>query len=406
MTSNIVTMRNEQGKIFKDFASRFTLVKEFEEVKHGAPCIVPMREVFFKKLTNGEMDISILLRFLLRNMLYAFYISACMFVDYKADNFHALNNALPCMKAFGKVETLSPLFINCLTSYSQVCDALFCDTDNWVYYIIINAKKFAYSMEQVALLRILKNILVNCTKVDPDIQSPILNALYSEISDLVSETSSQHPADYSNASYDTRVCLLEEFQTVLQYMSYIESWKTEYLRFISKSAENVVTSTKHGGSGGCMARDKDFIATCLMFSHSLGIPRCGAQMTYSFQDYQAQHFFISDVLSKDKLILVDKVSAKTFYVVETDSKNLINVDVHVTSHVDIDVLQDNSSVREFLVLLLKLASTQLTMVPVGKRYFWKIIMFVMNRLFLHGSFNSCQYILGRNIKVLCCVILA
>uniref|UniRef100_A0A8D8RL73 E3 ubiquitin-protein ligase HERC2 n=3 Tax=Cacopsylla melanoneura TaxID=428564 RepID=A0A8D8RL73_9HEMI len=373
MTSNIVTMRNEQGKIFKDFASRFTLVKEFEEVKHGSPCVVPIREVFFKKLINGEMDISILLRFLLRNMLYALYISACMFVEYKADNFHTLNNALPCMKAFGKVETLSPLFINCLTSYSQVCDALFCDTDNWVYYIIINAKKFAYSMEQVALLRILKNILVNCTKVDPDIQSPILNALYSEISDLVSETSSQHPADYSNASYDTRVCLLEEFQNVLQYISYIASWRTEYLRFITKSAENVVTSTKFlehgcgggsGGGGGCMARDKDFIATCLLFSHSLGIPRCGAQMTYSFQDNQAQHFFVSDVLSKDKLILVDKVSAKTFYVVETDSKNLINVDVHVTSHVDVDVLQDNSSVREFLVLLLKLASTQLTLVPV------------------------------------------
>lgn len=36
MTSNIITMRNEQGKIFKDFASRFTLVKEVEEVKHGS----------------------------------------------------------------------------------------------------------------------------------------------------------------------------------------------------------------------------------------------------------------------------------------------------------------------------------------------------------------------------------
>jgi hypothetical protein len=56
------------------------------------------------------------------------------------------------MKAFGKVETLTPLFINCLTSYPEVCNTLFCDTDNWVLYVIINARKFSYPMEQVSRL--------------------------------------------------------------------------------------------------------------------------------------------------------------------------------------------------------------------------------------------------------------
>lgn len=51
--------------------------------------------VFFKKLKNGEMDISVLLLVVLRNMLYSFYISACVFIEQNPDNFHKLNNALP-----------------------------------------------------------------------------------------------------------------------------------------------------------------------------------------------------------------------------------------------------------------------------------------------------------------------
>ncbi|KAI5699704.1 hypothetical protein M8J75_007266 [Diaphorina citri] len=310
MTSNIITMRNEQGKIFKDFASRFTLVKEVEEVKHGS--------------------------------------------QYKGQK----------SEAFGKVETLTPLFINCLTSYPEVCNTLFCDTDNWVLYVIINARKFSYPMEQVASIRLLQNILERCTKIDPYLQSLMLHNLYTEIANLVRETTSQHPADYSNDCHDTRVCVLEEFKNVLQSISFSESWRAEYLQFISKSAENVITQTELLGPSGCVARDKDFIATCLLFSHILGVPRCGVQMTYSFQDYQAQHYFVFDVLSKDKLILVDQVTAKHYYVVEADSKSLINSDIHVTHHVDIDFIQADSSVRQFLVLVLTLASTQMALAPI------------------------------------------
>jgi hypothetical protein len=90
------------------------------------------------------------------------------------------------------------------------------------------------------------------------------------------------------------------------------------------------------------------------------------QLISLLPDYQAQHYFIFDVLSKDKLILVDQVTAKHYYVVEADSKSLINSDIHVTHHVDIDFIQADSSVRQFLVLVLTLASTQMTLAPIGK----------------------------------------